>query len=133
MKNVRNEGAVAEADGDRQANAMQEGKLLPEADAKSVALTAELERLKSDLEKTRDDLDTARMNSQPTAPIYMEKQNLEERIRLKEMEIERHCRPQGRPGLPDVKTNQVIIGTSSVRRKNDASLETMGRKPDQLP
>jgi len=135
MKNDQNKPSVAEiTENDKQTNGPPRTiNQQPDAEqARTEELNTELENLKSDLEKTKGDLETARTNSQPTAPIYVEKQNLEERIRSKELEIERHCRPHGRPRIPDMKTNQIIIGTGSVRRKSDASLVERRRKPDQI-
>ena len=78
--------------------------------------TKEIETVKAEIKNIIDDISNARKKGEFTGALFAEKQRLEEKLRNLEKECERN-RGTGQAVGPDLKKNQFIISSSSVKRK----------------
>jgi len=76
----------------------------------------EIEAVKAEIRNIVDDIGNARKKGEFTGALFAEKQRLEEKLRSLEKECDRN-RGTGKAVGPDLKKNQFIISSSSVKRK----------------
>ncbi|MDF2188383.1 hypothetical protein [Paraflavitalea sp. CAU 1676] len=90
----------------------------------------EIEALKIEIKNILDDIAIARKKEEPTGALFTEKQRLEDKLKLLEKERDRNKGSDKEFG-PDLKKNQFIIGSSSVKRKVAAQLVRKVPRNDQ--
>ena len=89
-----------------------------ERQQKCKQIKSELKQMEKELNNIKNDLENARSKGGDTGPIYAALDKLERQITNKTKERQEYCPPEvTEPKKPVLRDNQIIIGTSSVRRK----------------